>query len=38
MHRRRDPEPLQFGPERVVIGVVEIAVFDEHRPDEHGAE
>ena len=34
MHCRCDPEALQFGPERVIIGVIEIAVFDEHRPDE----
>ncbi len=38
MHRRRDAEPLQFGPQRVVVGMVQIAVFDEHRPDEDGAE
>src|SRR5262249_50299154 len=38
VHRRRHPEPLEFGPEWVVIGMVEIAVFNEHRPNENGAD
>ena len=37
MHRRRDPQPLQLRPERVVIGVVQIAAFEKHRPDKDGA-
>ena len=32
VHRRGDSELLQFGPQRVVIGMVEVAVFDAARP------
>src|SRR5271168_1451768 len=37
MHRRRDLQPLQLRPERVIIGMVQITTFEKHRPDEDGA-
>src|ERR1700740_2040324 len=38
MHRRRDSQPFQLGPQRVVVGMSEVVTFDKHRPDECAAE
>ena len=32
------PRPFQLGPERVVVRMVQVALLEEHRPDERGAE
>src|SRR5271165_5896958 len=38
MHCSRDLEPFQLGPERVVVGMVQISAFEKHRPDKDSAE